>query len=136
MDTPSAPNFIASSTEQTRVLALGYGDRLVDADRCKINPTSIPPPRWPSPTRPLCSTMALAPPFATFCIVCFISSRPSIGPTEMPWSIGTITVLPVFRLMIRSNRIRLPKIVITYLLLCKKGHEAFSSPRPFKTKKP
>jgi len=33
METASAPSFIASSTVQTRVLTLGYGERLVDADR-------------------------------------------------------------------------------------------------------
>ena len=36
--------------------------------------------------------------------------RPGIGPTVTPWSIGTMTVLPVSRRVIRSNRICLPSI--------------------------
>ena len=47
-------------------LAWGSGDRLVDPERWMISPISCPLPRCPSPTRPLCSTMAFAPPSATF----------------------------------------------------------------------
>src|SRR3990170_4127925 len=60
---------------------------------------------------PRCTTAALAPPSATRFAIGGICTRPGIGPTVIPWSIGTMTVLRVFRSTIRSRRIRFPIIV-------------------------
>ena len=53
MEMASAPSLMASSTVQTRVLALGEGDRAVEPDRWMIRPTSLPRRRWPLDTSPL-----------------------------------------------------------------------------------
>jgi hypothetical protein len=57
--------------------------------------------------------MALAPPVATALIVWRMSVNPAMGPRVTPWSMGTITVFPETRSMIRSNRIRFPTIFIS-----------------------
>src|SRR5437879_7847405 len=43
---------------------------------------------------PACTSTASAPPLATLSIVVSMSVSPSIGPTDTPWSIGMMTVLP------------------------------------------
>src|SRR5437660_8234316 len=45
---------------------------------------------------PAWTSTASAPPLATFSIVACMSVSPSIGPTDTPWSIGMMTVLPSF----------------------------------------
>ncbi len=67
--------------------------------------------------------IAFAPPETIIPTVTRISSRPGMGPTVVPWSIGTITVRLVSRLRMRSRRICLP--IIARLLL--PAHSTLSS---------
>src|SRR5512141_3521742 len=59
---------------------------------------------------PRCTIAALPPPSAMRFAAGGIRSSPGIGPTVTPWSMGTSTVLRVFRSMIRSRRIFFPII--------------------------
>ena len=114
-DTASAPRRTAASTVQTRVLALGKGERLVLAERWMISPTSRPRARWPQRTTPLCMSTALAPPDTMPVTVSRMSSMPAMGPTETPWSSGTMMVRPVSRLTMRSRRMDLPMVMVVLL---------------------
>ena len=110
IETASAPRAIASSTVQTCTLSFGSGLSEVDPERWMMRPMSRPCFRWPRLTSPLWSTMAFAPPSLTSEMTFVMSSSPSICPIENPWSIGTMTDLPVFRFMIRSILISFPII--------------------------
>src|SRR5659263_9519 len=59
---------------------------------------------------PRCTIAAFAPPSAMMFAVGGTWISPGIGPTVTPWSMGTRTVLWVFRSMIRSRRIFFPII--------------------------
>ena len=111
-DTASAPNWIAFSTLVTVTLLFGSGLNEVLADKCTIRPMSLPYPLCPSPTIPLCINIAFAPPWEMLSTVSSMLIIPLIGPLDTPWSIGAITVLPVFLLKILSKRIFFPISVI------------------------
>ena len=110
-ETASAPMRIASSTSVTSTFESGSGLSDVLAERWTISPMSFPEPRCPATTMPLWTMIALAPPVTMRSTVVRMSSSPRIGPRVMPWSIGTMTVRPELRLMIRSSRIFLPIIL-------------------------
>ncbi|KAF5037859.1 hypothetical protein DSECCO2_560290 [anaerobic digester metagenome] len=112
-DTASAPSLMPSSTELTRILALGKGERVVLAERWMMRPTSRPWPRWAQRGRPLCIRTALAPPSATLLTVSRRSTRPAMGPTVVPWSRGTMMLRPVLRLKMRSSRTLLPMFMMS-----------------------
>src|SRR3972149_1023820 len=59
---------------------------------------------------PRCTIAAFAPPSAMRFAVGGIWTSPGIGPTVIPWAMGTSTVRWVFRSMIRSRRIFFPII--------------------------
>ncbi len=99
---------MAFSTEVTRTLWSGSDPRDVLAERCIMSPMSLPYPLCPQSTIPLCIKTAFAPPLATSSMVSVISMIPGTGPMETPWSMGTITLFPVFRSMILSILIVLP----------------------------
>ena len=84
IDTASAPNLIASSTVATITLFNGSGANEVLADRCIISPISLPYPRWPAITIPLCTRTAFAPPSAIAFTATLMSVNPYIGPDETP----------------------------------------------------
>ena len=109
--TASAPNCNAFSTLVTCTLWYGSTLKSVLADKCKINPMSLPYPRCPFFTIPLCINTAFAPPLATESMVSVILINPGIGPPDIPWSIGAITHLPVLRFIILSILILFPIIV-------------------------
>src|SRR5712691_290464 len=54
---------------------------------------------------PAWTSTASAPPLATLSIVSAMSVSPSIGPTDTPWSIGMMTVLPSCRNIRLSLRV-------------------------------
>ena len=108
MDTPSAPILIASSTVQTITFSFGSSPSVVLALRWMMRPMSRPWRRWPEPTAPLWAMMALAPPSTTICTAFFISCRPGMGPTVVPWSMGIMTVRPEPRSTNRSVLTSLP----------------------------
>src|SRR2546426_2215869 len=93
MDTASAPSRTASLTLDSCVFQLGSRVSRVAPERWSMSPipwlsTVLAMPAWTS--------TASAPPLATLSTVVSISLSPSIGPTDTPWSIGTMTVLPSF----------------------------------------
>ena len=126
--TASAPSLMASSTVQTRVLMLGSSEKAVLPDRCTIR--AVSPPREPRlrEAMPLWTTTAFAPPSVARDTACRMSAMPAMGPTLTPWSMGTITVLPVFRFMMRRSRFSLP-VMIRFLQrsknICCLSHSVF-----------
>src|SRR5574341_1059313 len=108
METASAPIWRASSTVATRIFRFESGDRVVLAERWRMRPRSFPYPRCPNIAAPRWTTAAFAPPSAIRLAAGGTWTSPGIGPTVIPWSIGTITVRRVFRSMIRSSRIFFP----------------------------
>jgi hypothetical protein len=108
MDTASAPILSASSTVVTRIFWSVRLLNLVLAERCTIKPMSRPKDRWLYGMMPLCSTTAVAPPWATLSMVDLMSTSPSMGPMVMPWAMGTMTARPVPRSIIRSILTLLP----------------------------
>jgi hypothetical protein len=58
---------------------------------------------------------ALAPPDTMLVTVSRMSMIPAMGPTDTPWSRGTMMARPVARLKMRSMRMDLP-MVMTVLL--------------------
>ncbi len=84
IETQSAPIFRAFVTELTSTFSFGSGPSAVEADRCRISPTSLPPFRWPYSASPMCPITAFAPPSATRFTACDRSMRPGIGPFVTP----------------------------------------------------
>ncbi len=115
IDTASAPSFRASSTVATRTFEFELTPMSVDAERCRISPTSCPVVLCPWGTSPLCISTAVAPPSTTSPTVLFMSISPGIGPTLIPWSIGTITAFPLCLSMILSILMFLPNTSFTVL---------------------
>src|SRR5207245_5250173 len=90
-DTASAPRRTASLTVESCVFQFCSRVSRVAPERWSMRPipwlsTVLAMPAWTS--------TASAPPLATLSIVWFMSASPSIGPTDTPWSIGMMTVLP------------------------------------------
>ena len=115
-ETQSAPCLMPSSTVPTRVLVLPWGESMVEADRWTMRPTSLPALRCEQRTRPLCMSTASAPPTAMSLTVSRMSMRPSTAPMVTPWSMGTMIVRPVSRLMMRSRRTCLPRYMGSLLV--------------------
>ena len=63
----------------------------------------------------MCIRTAVAPPSTTSLTVFFMSISPGIGPALIPWSMGTMTALPLCLSMILSILMFLPNISLTVL---------------------
>ncbi len=87
----------------------------VEAERCRMSPTSCPLVLWPWGIIPLCMRTAVAPPMVTSLTVFLKSTIPGMGPALIPWSRGTMTQFPVFLSIILSILTFLPNIFVTVL---------------------
>ena len=65
IETASAPMLRALVTVLTSTFSFGSGPIAVEAERCRIRPTSGPRRRWPYSARPMWPSTAFAPPSAT-----------------------------------------------------------------------
>src|SRR5437867_598011 len=92
-DTASAPRRSPSFMVDSCVFQFGSRVSRVAPERWSMRPIS-----WLSTVlaMPAWTSTASAPPLATLSIVVSMSVSPSIGPTDTPWSIGMMTVLPSF----------------------------------------
>src|SRR5712664_2917937 len=108
---------MASLTVDICVFQFGSLVSRVAPERWSMRPIS-----WLSTVfaMPAWTSTASAPPFATFSIVASMSVSPSIGPTDTPWSIGMMTVLPSCRNIRLSLRVFPVSIFLRSLdeLLC------------------
>ena len=61
---------------------------------------------------------AVAPPIETSLTVFLKLMRPGMGPTLIPWSMGTMTQFPVLRSMILSILTNFPNMIISIRVVC------------------